>query len=101
VKEAPDMIQDYLVGELSVHLAELQEATPQWAAARDVTRLRHQVESGPLSGLATATMRAMAMADGLCWDSLEHGDTAAFARQARVCAKLRQFGVCAHLLADN
>lgn len=95
------MIQDYLVGELSMHLEELQQATPRRAATRDVTRLRHQVECGPLSGLATAAMRAVAMADGLCWDSLEHGDTAAFARQARVCAELRQFGVCAHLLADN
>jgi len=41
------------------------------------------------------------MANGLCWDSLEHGDTAAFARQARVCAELRQFGVYARLLTDN
>jgi hypothetical protein len=95
------MIQDYLAGELSVHLEELQQATPERAAIQDVTRLRHQVETGPLSGLATATVRAVAMADGLCWDSLEHGDTAAFTRQARVGAELRQFGVCAHLLGDN
>jgi hypothetical protein len=95
------MIQDYLAGELSVHLEELQQATPKRAAIQDVTRLRHQVETGPLSGLATAAVRAVAMADGLCWDSLERGDTAAFTRQARVGAELRQFGVCAHLLADN
>jgi hypothetical protein len=95
------MIQDYLAGELSVHLEELQQATPERAAIQDVTRLRHQVETGPLSGLATATVRAVAMADGLCWDSLEHGDTAAFTRQARVGAELRQFGVCAHLLGGN
>ncbi len=95
------MIQDYLAGELSVHLEELQQATPERTAIQDVTRLRHQVETGPLSGLATATVRAVAMADGLCWDSLEHGDTAAFTRQARVGAELRQFGVCAHLLGDN
>ena len=95
------MIQDYLAGELSVHLEELQQATPERAAIQDVTRLRYQVETGPLSGLATATVRAVAMADGLCWDSLEHGDTAAFTRQARVGAELRQFGVCAHLLGDN
>jgi hypothetical protein len=94
------MIQDYLAGELSVHLEDLQEATPRWDAVQDVTRLRHQVESGPVSGLATATRRALTMADGLCWDSLARGDTEAFTRQARVCAELHQFGVCARLLAD-
>jgi len=93
------MIQDYLAGELSVHLGDLAEATPPWVAVQDVIRLRHQVESGPVSGLATATERALTMADGLCWDSLTRGDTDTFTRQARVSAELRQFGVCARLLA--
>ena len=52
------MIQDYLAGELAVHLEDLAGATPRWAAVQDVIRLRHQVESGPVSGLATATERA-------------------------------------------
>jgi hypothetical protein len=40
-------------------------------------------------------------AEGLCWDSLSHGDTAAFTRQTRVGAKLRKFGLCVGLLEDE
>jgi hypothetical protein len=94
------MIQDYLAGELSLHLEDLEEATPRWDAIQDVSRLRHQVESGSVSGLAIATRRALTIADELCWDSLVRGDTGAFTRLARVSTELRQFGVCARLLAD-
>jgi hypothetical protein len=45
-------------------------------------------------------MRALALADDLCWDSLDRGDTAAFTRQAAVCDELREFGVCADLLDE-
>jgi hypothetical protein len=40
-------------------------------------------------------------AEGLCWYSLSHGDTAAFTRQARVGATLRKFGLCVGLLEDE
>jgi hypothetical protein len=43
---------------------------------------------------------ALALAEGLCWDSLTRGDTAAFCRQAAVCAELHEFGVCAGLLKE-
>jgi hypothetical protein len=46
------------------------------------------------------TVRALALTDGLCWDSLNRGDTAAFTRQAAVCAELHEFGVCAGLLEE-
>lgn len=92
--------QEYLIGELSVRLEQLQSTTT-CSAARDVTRLRHQVEAGPPARLASAAVRALALADVLCWDSLSHGDTTAFARQAKVSAELRRFGVCARLLRDG
>jgi hypothetical protein len=44
--------------------------------------------------------RALALDDGLCWQSLTRGDGAAFTRQARAGADLREFGVCAGLLTD-
>ena len=94
------MIQDYLIGELSVRLEQLEAATAP-RAARPVACLRHEVETGPLSGLAMATSYALALADALCWDSLAHGDTATFSRQARASAELHQFGTCARLLADS
>jgi hypothetical protein len=94
------MTQEYLIGELSVRLEELQGAAT-CGAARDVTRLRWQVEAGSPAGLASAARRALALADVLCWESLSRGDVPAFARQAKVSADLRQFGVCARLLRDG
>jgi hypothetical protein len=52
--------------------------------------------------------RVVALADRLatsgrklsCWHSLTRGDGEAFAMQARAGADLREFGVCAGLLAD-
>ena len=93
------MTQQYLIGELSVRLEQLQ-AVATSGAASELARLRHDVEAGPVHALAAATAHAIALANGLCWESLGHGDAAAFARQARVSADLRQFGICAHLLTD-
>ena len=94
------MTQEYLIGELSVRLEQLQAAAAP-GAARDVTGLRHQVETGALTGLASAAVRALALADDLCWQSLSRGDATAFARQAEVSADLQQFGVCSRLLRDS
>jgi hypothetical protein len=90
------MTRQYLIGELSVRLEQLQATTGP--AAAEVARLRAEVETGPLTGLASATARAMALADGLCWDSLSRGDTAAFAGQATILAELCQFAIGVRLL---
>jgi hypothetical protein len=90
------MTRQYLIGELSVRLEQLQATTGQ--AAPEVARLRAEVETGPLTGLASATARAMALADDLCWDSLSRGDAAAFADQAKVSAELCQFDIGVRLL---
>jgi hypothetical protein len=94
------MTQEYLIGEVSVRLEQLQSVAAR-GAARDVARLRHQVETEPLTSLATAVVRALTLADGLCWDSLSRGNVARFDRQARISADLRLFGVCARLLSDS
>jgi hypothetical protein len=94
------MTQEYLIGELSVHLEQLQ-ATIASAAGPDVARLRQHVETCPFSQLASALCEALTLADGLCWQSLSRGDTAGFSRQAAASAQLRQFGVCARLLPDT
>lgn len=95
------MTQDYLVGEMSVCLQHLEAVTAGQEAAADVARLRRQVETSPPSKLVAEAARALAVADALCWDSLTRGDTAAFAHQARVSAELREFGICARLIADT
>jgi hypothetical protein len=91
--------QDYLIGEVSVRLQELEAATRRDTVA-DLARLRRQVETSPVTALAEELARALAAADLICWESLARGETAAFARQAQVSAELRQFGVCARLIAD-
>jgi hypothetical protein len=90
------MTRQYLIGELSVRLEQLQATTSQ--AVPEVARLRTEVETGPLTGLASATARAMALADRLCWASLSRGDTTAFAAQATILAELYQFDISVRLL---
>jgi hypothetical protein len=97
---AVGMTQQYIAGELSILLAQLQAVTPDETAARDVADLRREAESRPLAALPRVVVRALALDDGLCWQSLTRGDAAAFTLQARVGADLREFSVCAGLLAD-
>jgi hypothetical protein len=94
------MTQQYLIGEFSACLEQLQAATAH-EAAQDVAHLRYQVEMGPPAGLGVAALRALALADGLCWESLSHGDMAAFNRQSKVSAELRLFSACARLLPEG
>jgi hypothetical protein len=63
------MTQQYLIGELSVRLEELQAAASQVAAVA-VSRLRREVETRPASGLASVARRALALTDDMCWNSL-------------------------------
>lgn len=94
------MTQQYLIGELSVRLEELQAAASQVAAVA-VSRLRREVETRPASGLASAARRALTLADDMCWDSLSAGDATAFTRLSQISAEMRQFGICARLLDED
>jgi hypothetical protein len=98
---ADAMTQQYLAGELSVLLARLQAVTADEVSACEVARLRRAAETGPLCALTGLELRALELADALCWASLARGDPAAFDRQAVVGAELREFGVCAGLLPDR
>jgi len=46
-------------------------------------------------------VRALEVADRVCWESLTRGDAAAFIRQAEVCAELWEFGICGGLLEER
>jgi hypothetical protein len=95
------MTQQYLLGELSLILGELQAVAANEAAVRDVARLRQEAEAGPLAALASVAARALELTDGWCWDSLMRGDPAAFTRQAAICAELWEFAACAGLFEDR
>ncbi len=94
------MTRQYLIGELSVRLEQLQSVAVG-REVRDVARLRYEVENGGTGGLGRAAARAIELADGLCWRSLARGDMAAFSSQAGISAELRLFGACARLLGDS
>lgn len=96
------MTRQYLAGELSVILGEIQAAAATTeACARQARDLRLEVESAPVTALPLAAARALALINGLCWESLARGDTATFARRAAICAELHEFGVCAQLLNEE
>jgi hypothetical protein len=94
------MTQQYLTGELSLLLGQLQAATTSEASLPEVARLRQRAETGPRSAMASVVVRALEVADSACWDSLSRGDAAAFVRQAALSAELWEFGICAGLLED-
>ena len=94
------MTRQYLVGEFSARLEQLQAVTSR-PAVRQVAELRYEVESCPSAWLPVAMKRAIVLADGLCWDSLSRGDATSFARQAAVSAGLRLFGMSARLLEES
>jgi len=95
------MTQQYLVGELSVLLERVQAVATTEAASRDATALRRTAETVPVRSLGWVTVRALALTERFCWDSLSRGDTTAFTQQAAAGAALREFGVCASLLRDD
>jgi hypothetical protein len=95
------MTQQYLAGELSLLLGQLQAAMTNEASVVEVAHLRQRAETGPRSALAPVVIRALEVTDWVCGDSLTRGDAAAFIRQAALAADLWEFGVCAGLLEER
>lgn len=95
------MTQQYLAGELSALLAELQATVGDHAAAHTAARLRTEAETVPLRALAGIAAQALDLINAACWASVTDGDTAAFSRRARIAADLYDFGVCAGLLTER
>ena len=95
------MTQQYVAGELSLRLGQLQAVATDQERAREVARLRYEAERVPRAALGSVVVRALGLADRLCWDSLECGDTVAFSRETAICADLWEFGVCARLVEED
>jgi len=93
--------QQYIAGELSLRLAQLQAAATDPERARELAELRYAAETGSRGALSAVIARALALADELCWDALGRGDAPAFSRHAALGRDLWEFGVCARLLADD
>jgi hypothetical protein len=94
------MTQQYIVGEFSVLLAELQPVPSSASLSGAVGNLRHEVEFGSLSMLSRRAGEATTLADMICWAALEEGDVDGFRRCADAAITLREFAVSANLLPD-
>ncbi len=70
------MTQQYLVGELSLILGELQSVATNETAVREIVRLRQEAETTPPAALASVVERAVELANRVCWDTLKCGDVA-------------------------
>ena len=93
--ESP-VTQQYIVGEFSSLLAELQPAPAGRMAA--VHDLRREVESSPLPVLSQLPHTALDLTDVICLAALEEGDVGGFRRYARIAVALGEFTANAGLL---
>ena len=76
------MTQQYLIGQFSALLEELQPPPGEWLASA-VYDLRQEVESSPVQMLPRLAHTAMDLTDVICWTALERGDAAGFYRYAK------------------
>ena len=91
------MTQQYIVGEFSSLLAELQPA-PTELFASAVDNLRREIESGPWAQLPWLAQEALTLADMICWVALEQGDASGFRRYSETAVALGDFSASANLL---
>jgi len=94
------MTQQYVAGELSLRLGELQAVATDHERAQEIARLRDEAERAPHAALGSVVVRALGLANGFCRDSLECGDVLAFSRRVAICADLWEFCVCACLVGE-
>lgn len=86
------MTQQYLIGQLSVLLGQLEARCGDRTAVHD---LRRRVEQAPLQQAPELTHVAIELADASCWAALERGDVAEFVAAAKAAAALGEFADCA------
>jgi len=91
------MTQQYILGELSSLLAELQPA-PTDLLDDALHDLRRGVELSPPPMLPRLAKEAMTLTDMICWSALDQGNVSGFCRYASTAVALRDFTVSASLL---
>jgi len=84
-----EMTQQYVVGQFSVLLGELEEAAAEQRSS--VHSLRREVELSPLTRLPELADEVMELADAICWSALQRGDVKRFSSCARSAAELGEF----------
>jgi hypothetical protein len=91
------MTQQYLIGQFSVLLEDLQPSPGNCLAAA-VHDLREEVEHSPVPMLPMLAREAMTLSDRICWGALERGDASSFCRYVQAAAALGEFTDAAGLV---
>ena len=92
------MTQQYLVGQFSALLGDLERTAAEWQPA--VHCLRREVESSPVATLPELAGKATELTDAICWAALQRGDVTEFCSCAKVAAALGAFIDSAGLRRD-
>jgi hypothetical protein len=93
--------EQYIIGELSVRMVQLEAVAPTEKSAGEFARLRVEAETASFETLPYMALQALYLIRGLCRDSLARGDLQALTSQATMAAELREFAVSARLLAEG
>ena len=93
------MTQQYLIGQFSVLLEDLQPPLGDCLATA-VRDLRREVETSPLSMLPRLAQEAMSLSDVICWEALERGNVNGFCRYAKTAVALGELTDSARLLPE-
>lgn len=96
-----EMTQQYIIGELTIRLMQLQASAPSTESAGEFARLRLQTEAASFESLPSMAMHALELVRSLCRDSLARGDLKSLTNQATMAADLREFAVSASLLSEG
>jgi hypothetical protein len=83
------MTQQYLVGQFSAFLGDLERTAGAWQPA--VHDLRREVESSPVAMLPEFAVEATELIDTICWAALHRGDVTRFCSCAKAAAALGEF----------
>lgn len=84
------MTQQYLIGQFSLLLEELQPPSGDRLASV-VQDLRREVECSPIPMLPKLAHTAISVSDMVCLDALERGDPNGFCRYANAAIALGEF----------
>jgi hypothetical protein len=83
------MTQQYLLGQFSALLGDLERTVAEWQPA--VHDLRREVEFSPLAMLPELADKVMALTDAICWAARQRGDVTRFRSCAKAAAELGEF----------
>lgn len=90
--------QQYLIGQFSALLEELQPPRGEWLAGA-VRDLRREVECSSVQMLPRLAHEALYLTDAICWAALDRGDRNGFGRYAKAAVALGDFTDNAELVS--